>query len=221
MYSWAQRPDTVVVDEPLYGFYLANEKVVHPGRDAIISSMECDPEKVIRDVFFGEYPKPVVFLKHMCHHMLHADLSCMKNLINLFFIRDPANIIASYTEVIKKPTLSDIGNKIQCSQFEYALENGYSAIVLDSAELLKDPESVLKKLCSRMDIPFFPEMLQWPAGPRPEDGVWAPYWYTQVHQSTGFQKPPDKKPVVPEALFPLYEEASRYYEIMKPFSIKA
>ncbi|MFK8162811.1 MAG: hypothetical protein AB8H12_10150, partial [Lewinella sp.] len=27
----------------------------------------------------------------------------------------------------------------------------------------------------------------WPAGARPEDGSWAPYWYANVHQSTGFK----------------------------------
>jgi hypothetical protein len=30
-------------------------------------------------------------------------------------------------------------------------------------------------------------MLHWPAGPRDSDGVWAPYWYAAVQQSTGFQ----------------------------------
>ncbi len=221
MYSWAQRPDTVVVDEPLYGFYLANARVEHPGADEIIASMECDAKKVIQDVMFANYPRPVVFFKHMCHHMLNLDLSFMKDMVNLFFIRDPAKIIASYAEVIKKPTLTDIGIEIQARQFEYALKNGFHTLVLDSAELLKDPESVLTKLCQRIGILFYPEMLHWPAGPRPEDGAWAKYWYDQVHQSTGFQKPVDKEAIIPETLKPLYEQAKVYYESMKPFSIKA
>jgi Sulfotransferase domain len=29
-------------------------------------------------------------------------------------------------------------------------------------------------------------MLSWPPGPRPSDGVWAPYWYAAVWSSTGF-----------------------------------
>jgi hypothetical protein len=153
--------------------------------------------------------------------MLDLDLSFMKELVNLFFIRDPGRIIASYAEVIQRPTLTDIGVEIQSRQFEYALRKGFTTIVLDSAELLKDPEGVLIKLCNRVGIPFFPEMLHWPAGPRPEDGVWAKYWYSQVHQSTGFQKPPDKPSVIPPALQPLLEEARDYYESMKPFSIKA
>lgn len=31
-------------------------------------------------------------------------------------------------------------------------------------------------------------MLSWPAGPKPYDGVWAPWWYTNTHKSTGFNK---------------------------------
>lgn len=31
---------------------------------------------------------------------------------------------------------------------------------------------------------------RWKAGPRPEDGVWAPYWYSAVHKSTEFTPPP-------------------------------
>ena len=33
MRAWENRPDTVVVDEPLYGFYLARSGVPHPGRE--------------------------------------------------------------------------------------------------------------------------------------------------------------------------------------------
>ena len=29
-------------------------------------------------------------------------------------------------------------------------------------------------------------MLAWPPGRRASDGVWAPYWYGAVEQSTGF-----------------------------------
>lgn len=47
-------------------------------------------------------------------------------------------------------------------------------------------------------------MLQWPAGPHPADGVWAPHWYEAVRASTSF-KPPSDLPVVPSHLQPLLE----------------
>ena len=66
MYSFAQRDDTLVVDEPLYSFYLCNTqaKDYHPGAAEIISSQENDGEKVI-DWMKGNHDKPVVFFKNM------------------------------------------------------------------------------------------------------------------------------------------------------------
>ena len=28
---------------------------------------------------------------------------------------------------------------------------------------------------------------RWEAGPKPIDGVWAPWWYDSAHKSTGFK----------------------------------
>ena len=38
MRSFGARPDTRVVDEPLYAHYLAVTGIDHPGRDAVIAS---------------------------------------------------------------------------------------------------------------------------------------------------------------------------------------
>ena len=38
MYSWRERPDTTVWDEPMYGHYLVVTGIDHPGRDEILAS---------------------------------------------------------------------------------------------------------------------------------------------------------------------------------------
>ena len=38
-------------------------------------------------------------------------------------------------------------------------------------------------------------IFRWEAGPKPVDGIWAPWWYKSVHKSTGFQQS-KKYPVV-------------------------
>jgi hypothetical protein len=48
MYSFGNRPDTVVTDEPLYGYYLATTGIEHPGRDEIIASMPSGWADVVR-----------------------------------------------------------------------------------------------------------------------------------------------------------------------------
>ena len=64
---------------------------------------------------------------------------------------------------------------------------GRDVPVIDSADFLRDPESYLRWLCSYAGVPFTDTMLSWRAGPRPSDGIWAPYWYDAVLHSTGFQ----------------------------------
>ena len=42
MRAFENRPDTVVVDEPLYAAYLARTGIDHPVRDAVIASQPTD-----------------------------------------------------------------------------------------------------------------------------------------------------------------------------------
>lgn len=45
-------------------------------------------------------------------------------------------------------------------------ETGKPPIVVDSDVLKRDPEGVLRELCARIGIPFCPEQLAWPPGPK-------------------------------------------------------
>ncbi|MDP9438778.1 MAG: sulfotransferase family protein, partial [Actinomycetota bacterium] len=42
MYAFRQRPDTLVVDEPLYGHYLKVTQAPHPGDDEVLAAMDTD-----------------------------------------------------------------------------------------------------------------------------------------------------------------------------------
>jgi len=59
MYSFAQRGDTTVYDEPLYAHYLTRTpaRQYHPGAELVISEQENDGETVIRELVLGEQPK--------------------------------------------------------------------------------------------------------------------------------------------------------------------
>ena len=58
--------------------------------------------------------------------------------------------------------------------------------MISSYDIRQNPERMLTKLCTAIGLRFAPEMLRWPAGPKPFDGVWAPHWYDAVHSSVGF-----------------------------------
>ena len=70
MYSFAQRDDTKVVDEPLYGHYLLVTGVKHPGRKEIMDEVNCDGKLVMDDLLKINdlNGKKVLFLKQMTKH---------------------------------------------------------------------------------------------------------------------------------------------------------
>ena len=64
---------------------------------------------------------------------------------------------------------------------------GRRPAVIDSNDVLRNPGSVLVQLCTQLEIPFQANaMLNWPAGRRGSDGVWAHHWYRNVEESTSF-----------------------------------
>jgi hypothetical protein len=93
--------------------------------------------------------------------------------------------------------------------------------VIVSGFLLEEPSSVLIKLCEKCGLDFEQRMVHWPKGPKPYDGVWARYWYVNVHRSTGFEKQPASSQPLPEHLHGLYLRGKSFYEKLLPFSIKA
>jgi hypothetical protein len=84
--------------------------------------------------------------------------------------------------------------------------------VVDARDLLTNPEPLLRKLCERVDVPFTPRMLSWPAGPRDTDGIWAKHWYDQVERSTCFAPYRAKSGELLPHLASLERECRPYYE---------
>ena len=223
MYSFAQRDDTVVYDEPLYAHYLSRTpaRAYHPGAEEVIATMENDGEVVVRDLILGDQPRPVAFFKHMTHHLVNLDPGFLAETTNVLLTRDPVEMLPSYAKQIESPSLLDVGYKAHTELLSYLRSLGQDPPVLDSKQLLLNPRTVLGELCARIDIPFQEAMLSWPAGARPEDGVWASYWYSSVHRSTGFGEYVPKTDPFPDSLKPLLGECQPYYEQLSAVAIKA
>ncbi len=219
MYSFAQRTDTTVLDEPFYAFYLNRSGIHHPGKEEVIESQPID-EFTVSEKIMTETSRPVVFVKNMAHHLALMDQSFLNQVTNIFLIRSPGQILASYAQVIETPTLRDIGIEYQYTLFNFLKEKGQLPLVMDSGLLLQNPESVLKQACQHLDIPFMNAMLHWQPGPKPYDGVWAKYWYNNVHKSTGFEKQPTSNRPLPEHLTSLNKKAEYYYDRLLPFSLQ-
>ncbi|WP_380055973.1 HAD family hydrolase [Falsihalocynthiibacter sp. SS001] len=216
MYCFGARTDCAVVDEPFYGAYLKQTGLVHPMGDEIMAQMETDPDAVVAQIM-GSIPdgKPHFYQKHMCHHMIEGfDRNWVVECKNVFLLRHPARVVASYAVKREEPSLADLGFAQQAEIFEQVVAIGQEPIVIDSYDIRQNPEGMIDALCRALDIPFAPEMLRWSAGGHPQDGIWADHWYGAVHKSTGFAGPEGELPKVEGDLGRVVEEAMPYYDAL-------
>lgn len=221
MYSFAQRSDTRVVDEPLYGHFLKVTGTVHPGRDEVLDTVNCDGNAVMQELLHDEDGDfDILFMKQMAHHLVEIDRAFLEKTENIFLIRDPREMLPSLTIQLPQATVADTGLKKQWRLFESLKAAGQEPAIIDSKELLLDPAGVLGQLCEALQIPYTKDMLKWPTGARSEDGIWAKHWYHAVHQSNGFA-PYVAKSGFPAHLDTLLAECNPWYEKLFEFAIRA
>src|SRR5207247_1633901 len=111
MRAFENRPDTIVVDEPLYAAYLARTGIDHPAREEVIASQPTDLATAIAEL---RAPLPpghnVHYAKHMAHHVASdMDSSWTLDFRNVLLIRDPAEVVASYVRARETCKPEDIG----------------------------------------------------------------------------------------------------------------
>ena len=220
MYAFAQRNDTQVIDEPLYAHYLYTKygthraESTHPATAEVLASMATDATEVVRDVILGPCDSPVLFMKQMAHHLIEMDLGFLEQTVNVFLIRDPKEMLPSLAKVIGIPTLADTGLKRQHDLLVSLRAAGQAPPILDARLLLEAPRRVLCQLCECLGLGFEASMLSWEAGGNAADGVWAPYWYGNVHRSTGFAPYCPKSEPFPAELTDALAVCMPYYDVL-------
>ncbi|XP_020108590.1 branched-chain-amino-acid aminotransferase-like protein 2 isoform X2 [Ananas comosus] len=215
MYSFAQRDDIEVLDEPLYANFLQVTGVERPYRDELLSKMDSDGNKVVKEVIFGPGKKKYRYCKHMAKQRLpNLTSDLMRKGKHFILIRNPLNILPSFDKVVPLSFL-ELGLAGLVAIYSELCELGNPPPVIDAEDLEKDPEAVLRGLCQDLGIPFQPSMLRWESGPREFDGIWAPWWYGSVHKSTSFSKPRAYPSKFPFALYDLLEQSLPFYNMLK------
>ena len=220
MYSFRERVDTTVIDEPFYAHYLRVSGRKHPGYQEVLNSQDQYSEQVIENVIQSKYTTPVVFFKQMCHHLVEIDLSFFNNCSNILLIREPSLVIRSHAKNVPDLKVSDIGLDVQNSLLNRIIESGAVPVVVDSTNLLMNPKAILKELCQHLGIAFDTSMLSWESGPKPEDGVWARHWYKNTHESSAFSNKESSRDPMPEKFLPVLEEATVLYDNLKKYACK-
>jgi len=221
MYSFAQRDNCLVVDEPLYMHYLTNinPTAYRPYREELSKVQKSEGAEVVKDLLAMGAGKDVAFFKHMSKH--YGNLSNGKELLanakNVLLLRRPVDIIASFEKAMGVVTVRDTGIPQLWDIFRYLQSIGQQneVCVISYDDINAAPEALLRRLCEHLHIPFDAKMLRWEKGGRKEDGLWAPWWYENTHKATGFstrERSPDS--IRPEYL-PLLNEVMEFYDALR------
>ena len=221
--SCENRPDTFVCDEPLYAYYLNETGIEHPGKEEIIEKGKTELGELTKElVEMNSKNREIFYQKHMTHHLLpNIERGWMRKMRNCFLIRDPKDVILSYSKKRSEFTIEDIGIIQQKEIFDYVTKiEGKRPPVVDSKDVLKNPKKILEALCEKLKIPFYEEMLKWPKGERDTDGIWGKYWYHKVITTTEFGRYQPKNETIEGDFEEIYKKCLPYYEKMYEMRIK-
>ncbi|KAG2278596.1 hypothetical protein Bca52824_061151 [Brassica carinata] len=163
MYSFAQRDDIEVLDEPLNASFLKATGADRPHRDEIFASMEIDGHKVVKDIIYGPGKKKYRFCKNLAkHRILGLPSELMSKGKHFILIRNPVQILPSFDKVIPLSFL-DVGLADLVSIYSDLCQMGTPPLVIDADDLQRNRgfiSATLRGLCDDLDIPFQASMLK-------------------------------------------------------------
>ena len=136
--------------------------------------------------------KGPVFLKDFPHYISHMwTPEFLAHFTHAFLIRDPAKTITSMHDKWPDFHEGEVGFPEQRALFDllWAL-NGAPPPVIDSDDLLDDPEKVTEAFCKGVGIPYLSEALTWEPGGDPSEHSWwdGGSFHANLANSTGLTR---------------------------------
>ncbi len=130
----------------------------------------------------------IIFCKHMAKHSFLYDFD--REIIiegvdlihrHLLLIRDPVDVLSSWGSSSdvhgNNPTSDEVGIVPLLTIYSKLESRGksgdYHPAILESDDLVSDPEGTLTAICASIGIPYKESMLTWKSGPHACDGPWA------------------------------------------------
>ena len=217
MRSWSSRKDTFVSDEPFYAYYLKQTKLKHPLYKEIINKYSSNYDEVV-NYLINRIPKDkkIWYQKHMAHHIFDFNnIEWINNCENCILLRHPKEVISSYSKKNKLNSAEELGYPQQYEIIKYLKKINKSYVVIDSSELLKNPEKVLSNWCMKINIKFDKSMLRWEKGNYVTDGIWWKSWYDNVIKTTRFKEYEKKDINIEKKYDSIYNESMKYYIHLK------
>jgi len=133
------------------------------------------------------------FSKDFPHYIEHLwSDEFLENFNHSFLIRDPAKVSTSMAKHWPDFLLKEIAFVEQRELFDRVADKlGVAPPVIDSDDLLENPQGIVEAYCNAVGIPFVPEALSWEPGERDEvswyDGG---SWHGNLRDSDGLKPQP-------------------------------
>ncbi|MEM9213700.1 MAG: hypothetical protein AAGD25_05075 [Cyanobacteria bacterium P01_F01_bin.150] len=221
--AFEQLDEGIIFDEPFCAPYILHHGFNQPHRQELLAFYKNDHDyiKVIEKIT-GDLPPGASFSfqKHMSKHVLpDFGKEWMQDLHHVFLIRDPKEIVLSWHKVCGDVTAHDIGMEVHYQIFKYVQSfSQHTPLVLDSIDLVRNPEAFLRLICSHFNLNFSSRMLTWKAGLKDSNLLFsgalsslASTWYEDVANSTGFLPYQEKEISLTDNLKRLAEDCFPFY----------
>ncbi len=192
-FEWMMRMrgDFVVLHEPFGPAYYRGadrrttrprENPIEPGRTYASTWAEILAARERGRVFSKDFPN---YVTHM------ADGEFLDRFQHTFLVRDPALALASMYNQWDEFTMDEASYAALHDMFDRVVKRyGVVPPVIDSDDLLDDPEGTVRAYCAAVGIEFFPEALEWDRGERREVRWYGGNWHDSLSASTGLRRQP-------------------------------
>ena len=162
--------------------------------------------------------KGPVFSKDFPHYVEHMwSDEFLDNFTHSFLVRDPAKVTTSMAKHWPDFVLKESAFVEQRALFDRLADKlGETPPVIDSDDLLENPQGIVEAYCNAVKIPFIPEALSWEPGKRDEvswyDGG---SWHANLRDSDGLKPQPRRYIDISEAsdhVKEIYETCLPHYQ---------
>lgn len=219
LYAFAQREDTTVTDEPLFGYYLGFTGIDIPFRQEVIDKMEIDPHKIIDMLVNCDLNKDVLFVKNKSNQAVGLQWDFMTSFDNVFLISHPSQMILTNDQEKEEQFLIDTCYEVQYHQILYLIQLGIEPIVIDASDLLSEPDVVLAKLCAKLGLNYSSKMLKWEEGEKTFESLPSRNWCANLRTTKSFRDIEKPLKVLSPKQEELMEECMPFYERLKKYAI--
>ena len=160
-----------------------------------------------------------VFSKDFPHYIDHIwNDEFLSHFSHSFLIRDPAKTITSMYDKWPDFHEKEVGFAEQRALFDLiAKRDGAPPPVIDSDDVLEDPDRLVRLWCDAVGIPFIPEALRWEPGARDEVSWWdGGSFHANLRNSDGLRPQPRSGYIdiaqAPDRVREVYERVLPHYE---------